>query len=211
MANKKSFFSKGKKTFAIVGDGDCEKWYFQLLKDKEQLTINIQPQLLKKASLVKQYEYVKDFADVYDKVFWIVDYDVIERESRECKKGDEKRSAEFARYYKELSSIKNVEILVVNTCFEYWLLLHFKYSKKNYTDCYETGKDLKKEFPTYEKTEKFYKKSKADIYTSLKPNLSTAIENASKLGKFDIQNPNNPVCEIYKLFDEKGNFNTNWI
>lgn len=210
MANKKSFFNKGKKTFAIVGDGDCEKWYFQLLKDKEQLTINIQPQLLKKASLAKQYEYVKDLADVYDKVFWIVDYDVIERESRECKKGDEKRSAEFTRYYKELSAIENVEILVVNTCFEYWLLLHFKYSKKSYKDCDETGKDLKKEFPTYEKSEKFYKKSNADIYTSLKPNLPTAITNANKLGAFDLQNPNNPVCEIHRLFDEDGNFNTNW-
>lgn len=210
MGNRKSFFSKGKKTYAIVGDGDCEKWYFQLLKDKEKLTINIQPQLLKKASLAKQYEYVKELAKTYDNVFWIVDYDVIERESRECKKGDEKRSAEFARYYKELSSIKNVEILVVNTCFEYWLLLHFKYSKKSYKDCDETGKDLKKEFPAYEKSEKFYKKSNADIYTFLKPNLSTAISNASKLGKFDIQNPNNPVCEIHRLFDKDGNFNTDW-
>lgn len=209
MGNRKSFFSKGKKTYAIVGDGDCEKWYFQMLKQIENLIVNIKPELNLKSSLNKQYDYVKDLADVYDKVFWIVDYDVIERESRECKKGDEKRSEEFARYYKELSSIKNVEILVVNTCFEYWLLLHFKYSKKSYKDCDETGKDLKKEFPAYEKSEKFYKKNNADIYTSLKPHLSTAISNASKLGKFDIQNPNNPICEIHRLFDKNGNFNTN--
>lgn len=210
MRNKKSFFDKGKKTFAIVGDGDCEKWYFQMLKQIENLIVNIKPELNLKSSLKKQYDYVKDLADVYDKVFWIIDYDVIERESRECKKGDIKRSEEFARYYKELSSTKNVEILVVNTCFEYWLLLHFKYSKKSYKDCDETGKDLKKEFPAYEKSEKFYKKSNADIYTFLKPNLSTAISNASKLGKFDIQNPNNPVCEIHRLFDKDGNFNTDW-
>lgn len=210
MGNRKSFFSKGRKTFAIVGDGDCEKWYFQLLKDKEQLTINILPQLLKKASLAKQYEYVKELAKTYDKVFWIVDYDVIERESKECKKGEEKRSVEFVRYYKELSTLKNVEIFVVNTCFEYWLLLHFKYSKKNYKDCDETGKDLKKEFPTYEKTEKFYKKNNADIYTSLKLKLSVAIKNAAALGDFDFQNPNAPVCEIHKLFDKDGNFKTDW-
>lgn len=210
MGNKRSFFAKGKKTFAIVGDGDCEKWYFQLLKDKEHLTINIQPQLLKKATLEKQYEYVKDLAKTYDKVFWIVDYDVIERETKECKKGEVKRSQEFTRYYKELSTFDNVKILVVNTCFEYWLFLHFKYSKKNYKDCDETGKDLKKEFPTYEKTEKFYKKSNSDIYTSLKPKLSNAIKNANKLGDFDIQNPNNPVCEIHKLFNEDGSFKTDW-
>lgn len=171
MGNRKSFFSKGKKTFAIVGDGDCERWYFQLLKDREQLTINIQPQLLKKASLTKQFEYVRELAKTYDKIFWIVDYDVIERESKECKRGEEKRSVEFSRYYKDLSSFENVEIFVVNTCFEYWLLLHFRYSKKNYKDCDETGKDLKKEFPAYQKTEKFYKKNNGDIYTALKPKL----------------------------------------
>ncbi len=210
MRNKKSFFDKGKKTFAIVGDGDCEKWYFQMLKENEKLTINILPQLLKKASLRKQYEYVKDLSKTYDKVFWIVDYDVIEQESRECKKGDEKRSAEFARYYKELSSIKNVEILVVNTCFEYWLLLHFKYSKKSYQDCDETGKDLKKKFPTYEKTEKFYKRSNADIYSFLRSKLPIAINNAQKLGTFNISNPNYPVCEIHRLFNENGTFNSEW-
>jgi len=208
--NKKSFFSTGKKTFAIVGDGDCEKWYFQLLKENEKLTINILPQLLKKASLRKQYEYVKDLAGTYDRVFWIVDYDVIERESKECKKGEERRSEEFARYYTELSKLENVEILVVNTCFEYWIYLHFKYSKKTYKDCDETGKDLKKEFPTYEKTEKFYKKNNADIYNSLKPKLPIAIKNAKKLGTFDISNPNNPVCEIHRLFNENGTFNSEW-
>lgn len=206
MKNRKAFFTKGKKTYAIVGDGDCEKWYFQLLKDKEQLTINIQPQLLKKATLTKQYEYVQELAKTFDKVFWIVDYDVIEKETKECKKGEEKRSLEFARYYKDLVLFENVKILVVNTCFEYWLYLHFKYSKKNYKDCDETGKDLKKEFPVYEKTEKFYKKSNADIYSTLKPRLPLAITNAGKLGDFDLQNPGNPVCEIHKLFKKDGSF-----
>jgi len=205
----KGFLNKGKKTFAIVGDGDCEKWYFQLLKDKEKLTINILPQLLKKASLKKQYEYVKDLAKTYDKVSWIVDYDVIARETKECKKGEEKRSEEFAKYYKVLSALENVEILVVNTCFEYWLYLHFKYSKKNYTDCDETRKDLKKEFPEYEKTEKFYKKYNKDIYSQLRDKLPSAIEHAEKIGVFNLDNPCEPVCEIHKLFDKDGNFNTN--
>ena len=59
MKNRKRFFNEGRKTFAIIGDGDCEKWYFQLLREIENLTINILPQLLKKASLKKQYEDVK--------------------------------------------------------------------------------------------------------------------------------------------------------
>ena len=208
MKNRKRFFNEGRKTFAIIGDGDCEKWYFQLLRENENLTINILPQLLIKASLKKQYEDVKDQAKIYDKVFWIVDYDDIEKETKECKKGEEKRSDEFAKYYIELSNIENIEVLVVNTCFEYWLLLHFKYSKKNYQDCNETGKDLKKEFVTYEKTEKFYKKYDSDIYSRLKIKLPEAVKNASRLGEFDLSSPNEPVCEIHRLFDKDGNFNT---
>ena len=65
---------------------------------------------------------------------------------------------------------------------------------------------MKKEFPTYDKTEKFYKKNNADIYTSLKPKLPIAIKNAENLGPFDIQNPNNPVCEIHRLFNKDGSF-----
>ena len=208
MKNRKYFFNKGKKTFAIVGDGDCEKWYFQLLKDAEKLIINIRPELIKKASLKKQFEYIKELSEIYDKVFWIVDYDVIERESRECKIGEEKRSNEFVRYYADTSKIKNVEIIVVNTCFEYWLLLHFKYSKKQFSDCDETQNDLRKVFPSYEKNEKFYKQSN-NIYKQLKDKLPKAIENASKLGNFDIENPLTPICEIHKLFNADGSFNTN--
>lgn len=205
MRNRK-FFQKGKKTFAIVGDGDCEKWYFQMLKQNENLTINIKPELNVNANLKKQFENVKGLADIYDKVFWIVDYDVIEKETRECKAGNEKTCDEFARYYHELLEIDNAEVIVVNTCFEYWLLLHFRYSKKKFSDCDETGKDLKKEFPNYEKTEKFYKKTNKDIYLQLKDKLPAAIKNAARLGNFDITKPSNPVCEIHKLFDEKGNF-----
>lgn len=198
MMNNRKVFRKEKITYAIVGDGGCEVWYFQMLKQSENLIINIKPELSLKTSLKKQYEHVKNLAETYHKVFWIVDYDVIEKETKECKTRDEKRSKEFARYYTELSKLENVEILVVNTCFEY--------SKKNYKDCDETGKDLKKEFAAYEKTEKFYKKNNADIYSYLKPNLPTAIKHASKLGTFDIQNPNNPVCEIHKLFNNDGSF-----
>ena len=96
----------------------------------------------------------------------------------------------------------------MNTCFEYWLLLHFKYSKKQFSDCDETQNDLRKVFPSYEKNEKFYKQSN-NIYKQLKDKLPKAIENASKLGDFDIENPLAPICEIHKLFNADGSFNTN--
>ena len=196
-----------RKTYAIVGDGNCEKWYFQMMSqsEKDKLTIQIKPELLKKAGLLKQFEYVKDLSENHDVVYWIVDYDVIQRESLECKKGEVKRSEEFKKYYQEITKkFPTVKILIVNPCFEYWVLLHFNFSYKKFTKCDETGVDLKKVLPTYEKTEKFYKKNGSDIYSFLKENLPNAIIRAKKLGGFDIHNPNNPVCEIYKIFDIEG-------
>ena len=200
---------KEKIAYAIVGDGGCEVWYSQMLKRNERhIQVSIEPKLAQKTPLIKQFEKTLELAEEYSKVFWIVDYDVIERESRECKIGEEKRSNEFARYYAEISKIKNVEIMVVNTCFEFWLLLHFKYSKKQFSDCDQTQKELEKIFKGYQKTEKFYKQSN-NIYNQLKDKLPDAVINASKLGNFDIKNPNKPVCEIYKLFNLDGAFNTN--
>ena len=126
-----------------------------------------------------------------------------------------KDSGNVTNLFKELDSlkvryvkIKNVEIIVVNTCFEYWLLLHFKYSKKQFSDCDQTQKELEKVFKGYQKTGKFYKQEN-NIYNQLKDKLPDAVINASKLGNFDIKNPNKPVCEIYKLFNLDGTFNTN--
>jgi hypothetical protein len=83
---------KGSDAFAFVVDGDTEVWYLQMFKRNErELNINIEPKLPSKKSIPEQFKMVQYLATDYKKVFWIVDYDIIAKETREAKKGVETR------------------------------------------------------------------------------------------------------------------------
>ena len=87
MRKRSKFKIAGSNAFAFVVDGDTEVWYLQMLKRNErELNINIEPKLPSKKSIPEQFKMVKDLAEDYTKVFWIVDYDVIVKETREAKK-----------------------------------------------------------------------------------------------------------------------------
>ncbi len=77
-------------------DGDCEFWYFQMLKrNNRDLHVDLKPEIPQKKKLSEQYKKVLEYADIYDKVIWVIDIDVINDETRKAKK----------RYYHSLTGI----------------------------------------------------------------------------------------------------------
>ena len=78
-------------------------------------------------------------------------------------------------------------------------MLHFKDTARYY-QMYEPSlrKELQSVLPNYEKSEKFYKSS-PNIYVRLKPNQDKAINRASRLPEFDIDNYQSAQADIYKL------------
>lgn len=73
--------------FAIIVDGDCESWYFQMLRRNEKgINVDLKPEIPQKKKLKEQFEKVIEQSKHYDKVFWIVDYDVINSETTLAKK-----------------------------------------------------------------------------------------------------------------------------
>jgi len=95
-----------------------------------------------------------------------------------------------------------IKILVNTPCLEFWFLTHVKNIGKYYSECAHVGKELTKHdsLKSYEKSEKYFVKNTPDIYQRLRPFLATGIANASKLGDFDINNPQQGKAELYKLF-----------
>ena len=91
---------KSKPTFAIVVDGETEYWYCQMLvrNEKNKLNVRIKPELPLKKSLADQFKMVKDLAKDYTKTFWIIDLDVILKETKEAKKSTKPKIQEFAEY-----------------------------------------------------------------------------------------------------------------
>ncbi|MEI8086656.1 MAG: RloB family protein [Paludibacter sp.] len=205
MRNSKSILKIGKPKFAFVGDGECEYWYIQMLKRNERaINVDFKPELLQKKKLIDQYKKVIELSNDYDKVFWVVDFDTLVKETREAKKGTKTAIQEFKEYCDKISGgYENIEIVVNNPCLEYWILLHYERTSKYYETGDRVGKQLKKYLPEYNKSQSFYTKQDSDIYLRLKPLLSNAISNAEKLGRFDFYNPETGMSEMQLIFNTK--------
>jgi hypothetical protein len=189
-------------TFAIVVDGDCESWYINMLKRNEHaINVHLKPEIPQKKSLSDQYKKIVELARHYDKVIWILDFDVINSETRKSPKGGKTTLQEFKEYKTKITTAyKNILIIINNPCLEYWLLLHFENTNKYFPSCDASAKQLKRHMPDYEKSQRFYTRQGNDIYLRLKPNLNSAIVNSSKLKDFDLNSPDQSIAEMYKLF-----------
>src|SRR5690606_5483257 len=74
----------GNKTVSIIVDGQTEQWYFQMLRDTEELgQLTIRPELPSKKTLAHQFDLVCTNAKEYDHVIWLIDADTIIKEIRE--------------------------------------------------------------------------------------------------------------------------------
>lgn len=200
-----------RKSVAIVVDGETEMFYLQMLKKFEEnrrkregstdIRINIMPKLPNKRSIDKQYHEVCDLAGEYTYVFWIVDYDQVAKEQHEWNKQDESPIEKFKKYRDKINKLENATVLINNPCLEFWFLLHYKNTSKRFSACIDAERDLREHIKDYEKTQKYFKNQRNDIYSKLNPYLEDAIINAKKLGVFNENNPNKALAEIYKLFE----------
>ncbi len=191
-----------KVKFAIIVDGECESWYFQMLsRNEKSIRADLKPEIPQKKKLKQQFDKVVELSKHYDKVFWIVDYDVISSETRLAKRGTETPEQAFNKYIQIIGKkYSNVVIIINNPCLEFWLLLHFETTGRYFENCEDATRQLKKHLPDYEKTRKYYTKQDNDIYLRLKPILKNAIANASKLKPFDLNNPNTAITQMHYFF-----------
>ena len=189
--------------FAIVVDGETEVWYLQMLKRNERsINVNIEPKIPQKKKLSEQFEAVIKLSEDYTKVFWIIDLDVILKETKEAKAGNKTPLECFLEYKKSISENYNNIILIINSpCLEFWLLLHFETTTEIFNNCTEATNQLKKYLPSYKKKGKYYTKQDNDIYLQLKPHLATAIKNSKGLNLFDMENPNKAISEMHLFFE----------
>ncbi|NPA46167.1 MAG: RloB domain-containing protein [Chlorobi bacterium] len=159
-----------KINMAIVAEGQTEHWYFQMFKRHfPEIPFNIHPVLSFKMSLQQQYEKVKEFIETYQYVFWIIDADIIRKKNQITR---------FRQLKKSLSPYENVYIILLNPCFEFWLLLHYKRTTKWFKNCQDVTKELKKFLPRYAKTRSYYTSSHQDILARTLPLLNQAMQNS---------------------------------
>jgi uncharacterized protein YpiB (UPF0302 family) len=205
MRRNKSIPIKSKIRYAFVVDGECEFWYIQMLKRNERsINVTLEPKIPQKKKLAEQYELVLELSKDYNKVYWIIDFDVIDSETRSAKKGSKTAIIEFKEYYDIIEKkYENIHVIINNPCLEFWILLHFETTSKYYENCEKVIAQLKKRnyLSDYEKSQKYYTKQDNDIYLKLRPHLKTAINNCNKLGVFEFENPHSGLSQMQLIFE----------
>jgi hypothetical protein len=209
MRTSKAISPQSRQVFAFVVDGECEFWYIQMLKRNEKsINVTLSPEIFQKKKLAEQYDRVIELSKHYDKVFWIIDFDVIRKEAHESPKGKKTILQEFKEYYKKIHENekyeKYVTIIINNPCLEYWYLLHFKETSKYFESYDKLIGELKRYLTNYGKTEAYYTKQNNDIYLRLKPYLPAAMINANKLPAFDINNIETGISQMLLFFETDG-------
>ena len=198
-----------KSSYAFVCDGQTESWYINMLQRNEpNLQISLKPELAQKKDIAEQYSFVKELVENYELVFWIVDMDVVIKETREHKGPKDTSPAAILQSclneLDTLAEIKDKVVFIPNTpCLEFWILLHFIRTTKYYATCDSVVTDLRKYDPVkdYDKSSKYYTQSR-DIYKRLKPYLDAAKTNSSKIGSLDFSNLEQGRCGMYKIFEK---------
>src|SRR5699024_5788324 len=187
--------------YAVIVDGETEVWYLNMLKRNErQIRVNIKPEIPNKKSLKEQYKSVLNLAESgnYKKVFWLVDYDTIIKETRETAKASRSPEEVFNQYTNSLNKdFENVVVIVNNPCLEFWFLLHFENTSRFFNDCTSVSRRLSTHLSDYEKTRRYFTKQNDDIYLKLQPYLSSAYNNAKLLGAYSSNsNKRRAICEM---------------
>ncbi len=189
--------------YAVLVDGETEAWYLQMLRRNEpSLGISIKPELPAKKTLKAQYEKVCDLAEEYDKVLWIIDLDTVRKETHEAAKGHQNAAQELITLRKRVEGNDKITVIINNPCLEFWFLLHFEYTAKEFAHCQSAENLLKRHIADYDKSKEFFTKQNHDMYLRLKPHLQAALQHSKRLPAFSPEEPHQSISEMHKLFEE---------
>lgn len=206
MRNSKKIPAKGKPSIAVVVDGQTESWYLAMIaRNEPDSRFRIKPEIPQNKSLAEQYAKVISLAADYDEVIWIVDLDVVLRETREGRPGQTGALDVFRRMKSKLESeYDNVTLIINQPCIEFWLLIHFEFTRAPFDNCAGAESRLKRYLDDYLKTQKYYTKEGNDIYLKMKEHLPVAIKNSKRFGIFDFENPYRGYSDMHLLFEKLG-------
>ena len=192
-----------KKSIAIIGEGETEWFYFESLRVACRYPFKLTPGFpqhadiehilkLAKAKLVEHYDYVVCLIDM-DRLY--------------------EKPAEMQKYQSFKNRKENRDIMFIETspCTEFWFLLHFLPDNtvrrcQNYDQLIP---ELRKFMPGYEKTKRYFIKTKLYDFLVANGNLERAKANAERLSVMSKTSPEDRIAysEIHKVFELLDNLN----
>ncbi|MCW3807066.1 RloB domain-containing protein [Plebeiibacterium marinum] len=160
-----------KLKYAVLGEGITEQWYLSHLKKYKGYIYNIRPSLFADVSIEKAEGIIDELlSGGCDQITFLTDYDSIVNQGKKDV---------FDKIVDKYKDIEEVLICDSMPSIEYWFLLHFKYTTKEYLNCEQVIKDLKTHISDYSKKEVYLKQDKWFKRLIANDGLNKAIRNAN--------------------------------
>jgi hypothetical protein len=191
---------KFKERYVVLGEGITEQHYLEHLKKANAYKYSIKPRLFHDIGIEKVEGIIDDLVSGdCDGVVFLTDYDTIVSQNKQ---------ELFNRLVKKYEENDSVLICDSMPSIEYWFLLHFVYTTKEFTMCEEVVAELKKHIKVYSKSAKYL--ATEAWFSKLMENdgLKNAKENAEKGFKAKERDgglhfPYTRMHEAIKRFDEQ--------
>jgi hypothetical protein len=140
------------KRFVVLGDGQTEQYYLEHLKAIGGYNYSIRPLLFNSITIEKAISLIKDLLeDGYDMVIYLTDYDTIVNQNKEVV---------FQKLTDKYKNSRKVMICETMPSIEFWFLLHFQKTTREFRNAEEATCLLLKHIRGYSKDESFLRKSK---------------------------------------------------
>lgn len=162
-----------RKTYVVLGDGQTEQYYLKHLKTLKGYKYTIRPSLFSSITI----ETAGDIIDEYlsggcDQVIYITDYDTIVNQNK---------TAEFEKLKNKYADIKEVFICETMPSIEFWFLLHFLKTTREFNNASEAITILARYMQGYSKGEAYLKNYKWVEALCSNGKLETASNNSSSI------------------------------
>ncbi|MBW8334125.1 MAG: RloB family protein [Prolixibacteraceae bacterium] len=167
--------SKIKKftSYAVLGDGQTEQYYLEHLKKIKGFKYIVRPRLFKSITIELADELIQEMLDEgYDMVVYFTDYDTIVKQGK------------IAKYNKILAKYrKRTDVVICESMpsIEFWFLLHYIKTTRNFQNAGEVLKELKKYIPAFSKESSFLEKQKWVEELCGDGKLTTAMTTSSEI------------------------------
>lgn len=190
------------KSIAIIGEGETEWFYFDSLRVACRYPFKVAPDFPQHSDIPHMAKLAEDYVKrEYDYVVCLVDMDRLMKLPKEMQT--------YQRIRRQSSN--SIMWIETNPCTEFWFLLHFlpSLAVRHYETYEELLSELQRYMPGYEKTVRYFRKTKLYSFLSENGDMSRAIVYAKELSRLSEVTPEDKIAysQMHLLFEIIANVN----
>jgi hypothetical protein len=162
-----------RKTYVVLGDGQTEQYYLKHLKALKGYKYTIRPSLFSSITIETAGSIIDEYlSGGCDQIIYFTDYDTIVNQNK---------TAEFEKLKNKYVDVKEVFICETMPSIEFWFLLHFLKTTREFTNASDAIALLVRYMQGYSKGEAYLKNSKWVETLCSNGKLETACNNSSSI------------------------------